>query len=260
MLLGRTPEIKVLRDVVEQARAGGGAALVIRGEPGVGKTSLLDELALLADDCQVVRIEGVESELRLDFAALHRLLFPFLDRIHELPDPQRDALEAAFGLSATGRPDQFLVGLATLTLLGDPERIQPLLILVDDAHWLDDESLTALVFVGRRLQGDGVALVFAVRDFFAEQGSTRGLPELRVTGLLECPARELLTSLAPTHVSERVATAIIKETAGNPLALTGLAGELTQRQLAGQSPLPDPLPASELIEARFARMVRLLPE
>jgi DNA-binding CsgD family transcriptional regulator len=260
MLLGRTPEIKVLRDVVEQARAGGGAALVIRGEPGVGKTSLLDELALLADDCQVVRIEGVESELRLDFAALHRLLFPFLDRIHELPEPQRDALEAAFGLSATGRPDQFLVGLATLTLLGDPERIQPLLILVDDAHWLDDESLTALVFVGRRLQGDGVALVFAVRDFFAEQGSTRGLPELRVTGLLECPARELLTSLAPTHVSERVATAIIKETAGNPLALAGLAGELTQRQLAGQSPLPDPLPASELIEARFARMVRLLPE
>ena len=260
MLLGRTPEIKALSEVVEQARAGGGAALVVRGEPGVGKTSLLDELGLLADDCRVVRIEGVESEVRLDFAALHRLLYPFLDRIHELPYPQRDALEAAFGLSATGRPDQFLVGLATLTLLGDPERTQPLLILVDDAHWLDEESLRALVFVGRRLQGDGVALVFAVRELFAEQGFARGLPELYVTGLSERPARELLASLAPTYVSERVANALVNATAGNPLALAGLAGELTQRQLAGQSPLPDPLPASELIEARFARMVRLLPE
>ena len=259
MLVGRSSETKVLHDLVDEVRSGRGAALVIRGEAGVGKTALLDDLESLTQDFQVVRTEGIESELQLDFAALHRVVLPFLDRIDELPKPQRDAMEAAFGLSETGQPDQFLVALATLTLLGDPERTAPLLIIVDDAHWLDEESMTALAFVGRRLQGDGVALIFAVRDSFAEWGSTRGLPELQVKGLAEGPAHQLLTSVASTPIQEQVAIALVGATAGNPLALTGLVTELTDDQLAGLSPLPDPLPAGEQIETRFARQVRLLP-
>jgi hypothetical protein len=239
---------------------GGGATLVIRGEPGVGKTVLLDELEALACDFRVIRTDGIESELQLGYAALHRIVLPLVDRIPHLPAPQRDAVQAAFGLSATGRPDQFLIGLATLTLLGDPDRTAPVLVVVDDAHWLDQDSRAALAFVGRRLQADGVALVFAVRDSFADQGPTKGLPELHVKGLADVPARELLASLASTPIQDGVAAKIIAATAGNPLALTGLAGELTESQLAGLSPLPDPLPASGLIEARFARQVRLLPK
>jgi DNA-binding CsgD family transcriptional regulator len=260
VLVGRSFELGELRHITERARSGDSATLVIRGEPGVGKTVLLDELETLAYDFRVIRTGGVESELKLDYAALHRIVLPFMDQVSQLPAPQRNAIEAAFGLSATGRPDQFLVGLATLTLLGDSERSTPLLVIVDDAHWLDTDSMTALAFVGRRLHADHVALVFAVRDFFADQGSTRGLPELHVKGLAEDPARELLTSLASTPVQEQVAVEIIAATAGNPLALSGLATELTEAQLAGLSPLPDPLPTGELIEATFARQVELLPK
>jgi DNA-binding CsgD family transcriptional regulator len=259
VLVGRSSELQELREVVARARAGGGTTLVLRGEPGVGKTVLLDELETIATDFRIVRTEGIESELQLDYAGLHRIAFPFIDRIPELPAPQREAIQAAFGLSATGRPDQFLVGLATLTLLGDPERTAPLLVVVDDAHWLDQESMTALSFVGRRLQADRVALVFAVRDSFAEHGPTKGLPELRVKGLADGPARELLTSLGTTTIKDVVAAKVIAATAGNPLALTGLAGELTKSQLVGLSPLPDPLPTGQLIEARFARQMHLLP-
>jgi AAA ATPase domain len=182
MLVGRGPELEQFRHVVDRARSGRSATLVIRGEPGVGKTALLDELENLAYDFRVVRTEGIESELQLDYAALHCILLPFFDRIHQLPAPQRDAIEAAFGLSTAGRPDQFLVGLAALTLLGDPERTAPLLVVVDDAHCLDQDSMTALAFVGRRLQADRVALVFAVRDSFADQMPTKGLPELQTHG------------------------------------------------------------------------------
>jgi hypothetical protein len=125
VLVGRSSELEELRNVADQARSGGSATLVIRGEPGVGKTALLNELETLADDFRVIRTGGIESELLLDYAALHRLVLPFMDRIPQLPGPQRGAMKAAFGMSATGRPDQFLVGLATLTLLGDPARTDP---------------------------------------------------------------------------------------------------------------------------------------
>ena len=260
VLLGRSSELKELHEIVDLVRSGGSATLVIRGEPGVGKTVLLDELKTLAHDFRVIGTDGIESELQLDYAALHRIVLPFMERIPQLPAPQRDAIEAAFGLSTTARPDQFLVGLATLTLLGDPERTAPLLVVVDDAHWLDRESMAALAFVGRRLQADRVALVFAERDSFADRDSTNGLPELQVKGLAEDPARELLASLGSTPVQDLVATEIIEATAGNPLALTGLARDLSESQLAGLSPLPDPLPTGDLIEAGFARQVQLLPK
>jgi AAA ATPase domain len=256
MLVGRSSELEALAEVINLVRSEVSASLVIRGAPGVGKTVLLDELENLAYDFRVIRTQGIESELQLGYAALHRIVIPFMDRIPRSPGPQRNAIEAAFGLSATGRPEQFLVGLAALTLLSEPQRTAPLLVVVDDAHWLDQESMTAPAFVGRRLQADRVALVFAVRDSFAHEGLTKGLPELHVTGLADEPARQLLASLTSTPVQDGVAAKIITATVGNPLALTGLAGELTEAQLTGLAPLPDPLPAGELIEARFARQVR----
>jgi DNA-binding CsgD family transcriptional regulator len=260
VLVGRRPELKELHGVTERARSGVGASLVIRGEPGVGKTVLLDELETLAHDFCVIRTDGIESELQLDYAGLHRIVLPFMERLPQLPARQGEAIRAAFGLSATGRPDRFLVGLATLTLLSDPGRTAPLLVVVDDAHWLDQDSMAALAFVGRRLQADRVALVFAVRDSFADQGLTKGLPELHVKGLADDPARELLASFASMPIQDGVATKVVAATAGNPLALIGLAEELTEAQLAGLVPLPDPLPTGELIEARFARQVQLLPK
>src|ERR1700744_489744 len=129
-LVGRDREIRALRDLLSRVRSGSGAALVVRGEPGVGKTVLLDELESLAHDFQIVRAEGIESEVKLDYAALHRILRPFFNRTNELSPPQRDAVESAFGLREAGRADQFLVGLAALTLMGDPERATPLLVIV----------------------------------------------------------------------------------------------------------------------------------
>ena len=259
MLFGRDRELDVFAGLTDRVRSGGSATLVVRGEPGVGKTALLREFAGQAQDFEVHRVEGVESELQLGYAGLHRIVLPFLERIELLPPPQRDAMRAAFGLSADGPSDRFLVGLATLTLLGDPERDAPLLIVVDDAHWVDLDSLAALAFVARRLQADRVALVFAVRDSVAHELPTQGLPELRVVGLPDDPAGDLLASLVSTTIHERVVTDVVAATQGNPLALTGLAEELTSSQLAGLSPLPDPLPAGDLIEARFARQIELLP-
>ena len=259
MLLGRSGELAVLADVIARGRSGGSATLVVSGEPGVGKTALLNALVGLGHDFLVVRTEGIESELQLAYAALHRILLPFIDHVGGLPAPQRDAIQAAFGLSASGRADRFLVGLAALTLLGDPDRSAPLLVVVDDAHWLDPDSMAALAFVGRRLQADRVVLAFGVRDALVTGLPIQGMPEMIVKGLDDDAARELLASLVPTPIRTQVATRIVAATQGNPLALSGLAEELTASQLAGLSALPDPLPAGGLIEARFARQVQLLP-
>ncbi len=258
-LVGRSVELEKLAEVAETARSGGSATLVVSGEPGVGKTALLNALVELAEDFSVIRTEGIESELQMGYAALHRIVLPFAEQVDGLPTPQRDAIQAAFGLSSAGRPDRFLLALAVLTLLGDPERSSPLLVVVDDAQWLDPDSIAALAFVARRLQADRVALVFGVRDPFVSGLALQGLPELPLKGLDEAAAGELLAALVSTPIRATVAARIVNATGGNPLALTGLAEELTPSQFAGLSALPDPLPAGELIEARFARQVRLLP-
>ena len=144
-------------------RAGGSRVLVVRGEPGVGKSALLDYLAGRASGCRVVRTAGVESEMELAFAGLHQLLAPALDRIDRLPGPQREALRTAFGLSAGPAPDRFLVGLAVLGLVSEVAAEQPLICVVDDEQWLDRASVQALGFAARRLAADPVGLVFAAR-------------------------------------------------------------------------------------------------
>ena len=235
MLLGRLPERAALSQLLDGARAGRSGVLVLRGEPGVGKTALLDWAVGSAAGLRVVRVAGVESEMELAFAALQQLCAPMLDKLEGLPDPQRAALGVAFGLTAGAVPDRFLVGLAVLSLLSEVAERQPLLCLVDDAQWLDRASAQALAFVARRLLADPVALVFAAREPGEE---FRGLPELAVGGLREGDARELLGSVIRGPLDERVRDRIVAETRGNPLALLELRRGVTPAELAGGFGLP----------------------
>jgi TatA/E family protein of Tat protein translocase len=163
VLRGRDSECEALDRLLDAVRAGRSGALVMRGEPGVGKTALLDYALERASGCRVARAAGVQSEMELVFAGLHQLCAPMLDRLERLPGPQRDALGTAFGLARGTAPDRFLVGLAVLSLLSDVAEEQPLVCLVDDAQWLDQASAQALAFVARRLLAESVALVFAAR-------------------------------------------------------------------------------------------------
>jgi DNA-binding CsgD family transcriptional regulator len=257
VLLGRSAERTAIGRVVDAARAGRAGALVLRGEVGIGKTALLDDAVAHASDLNVIRVVGVESEMDMGFAALHRLMRSFLPFRDGLPAPQRDALEAAFGLGIGARGDVFLVGLAALTLLGQAARERPLLCVVDDAQWIDQESINVLSFVARRVYADQIALLFAVREPSESPVRVDGLPDLHLRGLDDRDALELLGSVAGESLGPLLATRIVSETHGNPLALVELGGEVTADHLAG-APITEPLPVSDLVEARFLRQVRAL--
>jgi DNA-binding CsgD family transcriptional regulator len=232
VLRGRRGEREVLDRLLEAVRAGQSGALVLRGEPGVGKTALLDHLVGQASRLRVVRAAGVQSEMELAFAGLHQLCAPLLDRLDRLPGPQRDALRIAFGISAGDPPDRFLISLAALGLLAESARARPLVCVVDDAQWLDRSSVQVLAFVARRLRAESVAVVFAVRGP-ADVVELAGLPELAVGGLPDDAARALLDSVLHTPVDERVRDRIVAETRGNPLALLELPRGLTFEELTG---------------------------
>src|SRR5712692_8574652 len=174
MLVDRRTERSALDSLIASARGGLGSALVLRGEPGIGKTALLEYAIESASGFRVARAAGVESEMELAFAALHQLCAPMLDRIERLPGPQRDALGVAFGLRAGEAPDRFLVGLAVLSLVSEVAAERPVLCLVDDAQWLDRASAQALAFAARRLLAEPIALIFATREPDEEFA---GLPE-----------------------------------------------------------------------------------
>ena len=163
-LRGRSHECGVIDRLVREVSSGQSGSLVLRGEPGVGKTALLHYAVESASGLTVVRSVGVQSEMELPFAALHQLCAPMLHRLDRLPGPQRDALGTIFGLRAGPAPDRFLVGLAVLSLLSEVAAERPLLCLVDDAQWLDRESAQGLAFVARRLVAESVAMIFATRE------------------------------------------------------------------------------------------------
>jgi len=257
-LRGRRNECAVLDQLLASTRAGDSRALVLRGEPGIGKTALLDYVLGRASGCRTARAVGVEAEMELAFAGLHQLCAPFLDRLDRLPGPQRDAISTAFGLQAGDAPDRFLVGLALLSLLSDVAEEQPLVCVVDDAHWLDQASAQALAFVARRLAAESVALIFAVREPAAERQLT-GLTELVVPALTDGEARALLLSVITGPMDERVRDRIVAETRGNPLALLELPRGLTPQELAGGFGLPDAAALSGRIEDSFLRRLEPLP-
>jgi DNA-binding CsgD family transcriptional regulator len=256
-LMDRRAECGVLDQLANAVRAGGSRVLVVRGDPGVGKSTLLDYLAGRAAGCRVVRAAGVQSEMELAFAGLHQLLAPVLDRADRLPVPQRDALRTAFGLSAGPVPDRFLVGLAVLGLVSEMAGERPLVCVVDDEQWLDRASVQALGFVARRLAAEPVGLVFAVRVPGQELD---GLPELVVEGLPEEDARALLDSVLAGPVDARVRDLIIAETRGNPLALLELPRGLAPAELAGGFGLPGAVSLPGRIEDSFRRQLDVLPE
>ena len=255
-LTGRVSERGVLDRFVAEVRAGEGRALVLRGEPGVGKTVLLDYLAGRASGCRVARAAGVQSEMELAFAGLHQLCAPMLDHAESLPVPQREALRIAFGLSAGPVPDRFLVGLAVLGLLSETAGERPLLCVVDDQQWLDRASAQVLGFAARRLAADPVGLVFAAR---VPGEDVAGLPELVVDGLAEDDARELLESVLPGRLDARVRDRVIAETRGNPLALLELPRGLTPAQLTGGFGVSSAVSLDGRIEESFARRLDGLP-
>lgn len=257
-LLGRRNECQVLDDLVAGARAGRSGVLVLRGEAGIGKTELLQYLLEHATGCRTVRVAGVQSEMELSYAGLHQLCAPLLAGLDNLPEPQRDALCTAFGLRGGDAPNQFLVGLATLSLLAEAEGDQPLICVIDDAQWLDRVSAQTLEFVARRLLAESILLVFAVREPTAGDILV-GLPELPVTGLTNSDSRKLLASVVTGPLDRRVRDRIVAETHGNPLALLELPRGLSTLELAGGFGPPDPPPLSSQIEQGFLRRVQSLP-
>ncbi|MEV4897317.1 AAA family ATPase, partial [Nonomuraea sp. NPDC055795] len=243
MLQGRKNELVAIERLLDTAREGGSGALVLRGEPGVGKSALLEHAGRVADGFAVLSGSAVESESELPFAALHQILRPLLDQLDALPEPQAAAVRTAFGLATDGVADRFMIGLATLTLLAENA---PLLCLIDDAQWLDRASAEALLFAARRLHAEGVVILVSARD----EASLAGLPELRVEGLDRAAAHALLARHLPglpPHVRDRV----VEESGGNPLALLELP--------ASASAEIGPLPLPRRLQEAFGQRIAVLP-
>ncbi|OYN82763.1 helix-turn-helix transcriptional regulator [Mycolicibacterium sphagni] len=260
-ILGRAAECAMLDKLATDVRGGFSSSLVFAGEPGVGKTRLLQYVADSATDAATVWIVGAQSELRLGFAALHRLVLPHLDRLNRLAGPQRNALEVIFGLTEGPPPSQLLVSLAALALMSEVAAQGPVLCLIDDAQWLDQESLAVLGFIARRLYADPIGMVFSAREHAGDLTALDGLPTRRIAALDPASAHTLLDKAVSGPLDPRVAARMISETGGNPLAMLELVGELTAEQLAGRFPLPRRLPVGRRVEVHFlAQIAALSPE
>jgi DNA-binding CsgD family transcriptional regulator len=257
-LLGRHVECETLDRVLRDAHAGRSGSLVLRGEAGAGKSSLLAYASDRADGWRVARAVGVESEMELAYGSLHQLCVTMLDRMERLPTPQRAALETVFGLSEGPAPDRFLVGLATLTLLADVAEQQPLVCIVDDAHWLDRASAQVLAFVARRLLAERVAILGAARTGIGDTVLAE-LPELVVGGLGDADALALLLENVQGPLDAAVCRQIVAESHGNPLAVLELPRTWSVAELAGGFGLPESLQVTGRIEDSYTQRLSLLP-
>ena len=257
-LYGRETEVRALHELIDGIDAHGGA-IVVRGEAGIGKSALLGTASRSASarGMVVLTASGAKSEAQLPFAGLHQLLQPYLGELGKLPQPQRAALEAAFGISEEAAPDLFLIALATLDLLGDVAEQAPVLLIAEDAHWFDRSTTEVLAFVARRVSADPILLLFAVRDGIENDFETADLEEMRLAPLDSVSAGELLDANAP-ELAPAVRERLLEEAAGNPLALIELPAALGPDAWEG-SVLPDHLPLSTLLEHAFAARLLELP-
>jgi DNA-binding CsgD family transcriptional regulator len=256
--LGRTSALAYLDRLLENVRGGKSGVVVIRGEAGLGKTALLRHAVGRAAGFKVAQIAGIEPEMELPFAGLHQLCAPMLSEIDTLPKPQREALSTAFGLCVGNPPDPFLVALAALSLLSRAAEEQPLLCVVDDAQWLDAASAQILGFVARRLLAESIAILFAVREP-KDEHELVGLSELRLTGLDDEDAHDLLAAVVSGRLDVRVGDRIVAETRGNPLAILELSRGMTSAELAGGFALPDAVDVPAQIEERYRQRIDKLP-
>jgi DNA-binding CsgD family transcriptional regulator len=254
-LLDRQAERASIDRALRSVRNGSSATLLIKGAPGVGKTTLLGYAADAAPDMRICGVIGIESEIDLEFAALHQLMIPFITGIEDLPGPQRQALRVAFGMDEGPPPDRFLVGLAALTLLASTAEERPLLCLMDDAQWLDTESAHVLAFVARRLYADRVGMLIVLGELAAGNAFEQ-FPEIRVGGLPAAEAGQLLQSVARAPVQDQALERVLADTARNPLALMEIAAAFTPDELANWTSLPEPVPLSRRLIDRFSRQVR----
>lgn len=255
-LRGRDDECRILTELASTVRSGTSQVMVLRGEPGVGKTALLDHLLESAPGFRRVEVTGVESDMELAFAAVQQLCAPLMVHADELPQPQREALDVALGRGLGPTPDRFLVGLAVLSLLAAASSERPVLCVVDDAQWLDQVSAQILAFVARRLLAEPVAVVFAARHVGAE--ALTGLPELPVNGLSDRDARELLNSVVPGRIDDHVRDRIVAETRGNPLALLEVPRNVEAAELAGGFVNPGTRRSAGQVVEGFAKRIKSL--
>jgi len=259
LLLGREHECAAIDGLLGDACAGIGRALVVRGEPGIGKSALLGYAGRHAPMMMVLSACGVEAESDLAFAGLHELLRPVLGYLGELPGAQSQALAGALGLAPSPQPDRLLISAAVLGLLAAAAEARPVLCLVDDAQWVDRPSADALVFAARRLRAERLAIVFAVRDGEASRFEAAGLAEVTLTGLDQRSAAAILAAPA-RDAAPLVRDRLLAEAAGNPLALLELAAGLPEEQLDGRVPLPEAIPLTPRLEGLFRQRARQLPE
>ncbi|MFC8923654.1 AAA family ATPase [Cellulosimicrobium sp. NPDC057127] len=255
-LLGRGDELERLRAVVDEARTGSGRAVVVRGEPGIGKTALLAEATRSLRGVRLVRADGYEAESSIAYAALHRLVAPWRDATDRLPAPHRQALRTVLGLDAGRAPDRFGVGLGVLELLAALGRDGPLVVVVDDLHRVDAESAAVLAFVARRLGAEPVAVLLACRDDPRLDATTAGIPTLLLQGLDAESAARLLVSRFDEHVDPLVVARVVRATGGNPLALVDLAHDLTARELHESGLAEEPVPVGRHLQAHYLAQVR----
>ena len=257
-LLGRDAETELLRSLLDEIESGGGA-LVLRGEPGIGKSRVLAEATALARErsIAVLSTTGVQCEAHVAFSGLHQLLRPVRDHATGLLPAQRAVLDAALGLGDDAAPEHFRIAMAVLDLLTEVAGDGPLLVIAEDAHWLDRPSSDVLAFVARRLESDPIVLLAATRDGFPSSLVDAGLPEHRLNTLDPASAAQLLDSsagqLAPT-----TRTRILREAAGNPLGLIELPIAVARAQQG--APMPGLVPLTDRLEEAFAARVSDLPE
>lgn len=255
-LIGRAGETQAIKALITRARNGVSGALVVLGDPGIGKTALLDAASAGVPDAVVIRSDGFEAELGMPFAALQRIGMSLADHIGALPDRQQEALRVAWGVADGPPPDRFLVGLGMLGLFAEASSRRPVICVVDDAHWLDSESRDVLAFVARRLQAESTVLLFGVRDTADAATSLAGIPTIRLNGLDTPSAVRLLSTAAPEVVDPHAATQIAEAAGGNPLALIDLARDLSAQRFSEFSVSTAPVPISRQLEDHYLRRVR----
>ncbi|CAN7350563.1 helix-turn-helix transcriptional regulator [Arthrobacter sp. LjRoot14] len=260
MLVGREHELEVLAGIVARGRNGSAGNLLIRGEAGVGKSALLDEVVRKSPPATVLRTQGIEVEAPLPFAALHRLLRPVTRLRQQIPPPQARALRMAFGEEDGPAVEPFLVGIATLGVLAAAAEEHFLLCVIDDAQWLDPASADALLFCSRRLGADRAVMLFAVREGTAGRIEDHGLPEMTLGGLDPGAATELLMSSGPGACAAEVADRLVSDTRGNALALLEIAADLSEAQRTGAAALPPHLHLPTRVEQVFLGRIRQMPK
>jgi predicted ATPase len=221
-LVGREAQLRAI-DAVLAGLSARGDALLLRGDAGIGKSSILAEAGERArgQGMVVLGATGVQSEAKLPFAGLHQLLRPILGDIERLPSRQHTALQAAFGMIDEAAPDPFLIGLATLDVLSDVASTSPVLVLIDDAQWIDPATSDAIFFVARRIASDPVVVLAATRDGIRSRFDQAGWPEIYIDRLDDASARELIEKEAP-DLTPTMRQRVLEEAAGNPLAIVEL--------------------------------------